>query len=247
MCYLDFRWLRTALWLVSKCGQMTWALKGWRRWRPLMAPLRRHVWLTVQVRFWSAHHPETSRWVKQVLDLSCNRGIMPSICPPTCPINQHLSRALKNFFLLFWPDCSFIYMLIYIQHTYINSIICTDVALKRDNSSRLTCLTHGLHAGVWATKLGEMAGVKVPLIAMHHAYVVTERIEGIQVGPAVGVDTTYLWDLSSVWSLILSSVFHQVKIHSLSATLTYSKTEVLHCSEVLSWTEVKRSSMLVPF
>lgn len=39
------------------------------------------------------------------------------------------------------------------------------------------------HAGVWASKLGEMAGVKVPLIAMHHAYVVTERIEGIQVGP----------------------------------------------------------------
>lgn len=39
-----------------------------------------------------------------------------------------------------------------------------------------------LPAGVWATKLGEMAGVKVPLIAMHHAYVVTERIEGIQVG-----------------------------------------------------------------
>lgn len=38
-----------------------------------------------------------------------------------------------------------------------------------------------LHVGVWATKLGEMAGVKVPLIAMHHAYVVTERIEGIQV------------------------------------------------------------------
>lgn len=26
-----------------------------------------------------------------------------------------------------------------------------------------------------------MAGVKVPLVAMHHAYVVTERIEGIQV------------------------------------------------------------------
>ena len=41
-----------------------------------------------------------------------------------------------------------------------------------------------LPAGVWATKLGDMAGVKVPLIAMHHAYVVTERIEGIQVGPS---------------------------------------------------------------
>uniref|UniRef100_A0AAZ1X1C0 Sarcosine dehydrogenase, mitochondrial n=1 Tax=Oreochromis aureus TaxID=47969 RepID=A0AAZ1X1C0_OREAU len=40
-------------------------------------------------------------------------------------------------------------------------------------------------AGVWATKLGEMAGVKVPLIAMHHAYVVTERIEGIQNMPNV--------------------------------------------------------------
>ncbi len=36
-------------------------------------------------------------------------------------------------------------------------------------------------SGVWATKLGEMAGVNVPLIAMHHAYIVTERIEGIQV------------------------------------------------------------------
>uniref|UniRef100_A0A6Q2YJ47 Sarcosine dehydrogenase n=1 Tax=Esox lucius TaxID=8010 RepID=A0A6Q2YJ47_ESOLU len=40
-------------------------------------------------------------------------------------------------------------------------------------------------AGVWATKLGKMAGVKVPLVAMHHAYVVTERIEGIQNMPNV--------------------------------------------------------------
>ncbi|XP_040322438.1 sarcosine dehydrogenase, mitochondrial-like, partial [Herpailurus yagouaroundi] len=36
-------------------------------------------------------------------------------------------------------------------------------------------------AGVWASAVGRMAGVKVPLVAMHHAYVVTERIEGIQV------------------------------------------------------------------
>eukprot|EP00069_Balaena_mysticetus_P009173 bmy_20023T0 len=34
-------------------------------------------------------------------------------------------------------------------------------------------------AGVWAGAVGRMAGVKVPLVAMHHAYVVTERIEGI--------------------------------------------------------------------
>ncbi|XP_066569219.1 sarcosine dehydrogenase, mitochondrial [Amia ocellicauda] len=40
-------------------------------------------------------------------------------------------------------------------------------------------------AGVWAQKLGRMAGVNVPLIAMHHAYVVTERIEGIQNMPNV--------------------------------------------------------------
>uniref|UniRef100_A0A672J326 Sarcosine dehydrogenase n=1 Tax=Salarias fasciatus TaxID=181472 RepID=A0A672J326_SALFA len=40
-------------------------------------------------------------------------------------------------------------------------------------------------AGVWATKLGKMAGVNVPLVAMHHAYVVTERIEGIQNMPNV--------------------------------------------------------------
>ncbi|KAK1155746.1 hypothetical protein AOXY_G26577 [Acipenser oxyrinchus oxyrinchus] len=39
--------------------------------------------------------------------------------------------------------------------------------------------------GVWAQRLGRMAGVKVPLIAMHHAYVVTERIEGIQNMPNV--------------------------------------------------------------
>lgn len=43
---------------------------------------------------------------------------------------------------------------------------------------------HGLcvPTGVWARALGQLAGVHVPLVAMHHAYVVTERIEGIQVG-----------------------------------------------------------------
>uniref|UniRef100_A0A8D2LDF7 Sarcosine dehydrogenase, mitochondrial n=2 Tax=Varanus komodoensis TaxID=61221 RepID=A0A8D2LDF7_VARKO len=40
-------------------------------------------------------------------------------------------------------------------------------------------------AGVWAQSLGRMAGVHVPLVAMHHAYVVTERIEGIQNMPNV--------------------------------------------------------------
>lgn len=46
---------------------------------------------------------------------------------------------------------------------------------------------------MWADAVGRMAGVKVPLVAMHHAYVVTERIEGIQVsgwpGPGIDGDT----------------------------------------------------------
>ncbi len=33
--------------------------------------------------------------------------------------------------------------------------------------------------GVWGRKLGKMAGVKVPLIAMRHAYVVTEPVDSI--------------------------------------------------------------------
>uniref|UniRef100_A0A8C5U2W9 Sarcosine dehydrogenase, mitochondrial n=1 Tax=Malurus cyaneus samueli TaxID=2593467 RepID=A0A8C5U2W9_9PASS len=39
--------------------------------------------------------------------------------------------------------------------------------------------------GVWARALGRLAGVHVPLVGMHHAYVVTERIEGIQNMPNV--------------------------------------------------------------
>eukprot|EP00941_MAST-03F_sp_MAST-3F-sp1_P003798 g3798.t1 len=35
-------------------------------------------------------------------------------------------------------------------------------------------------AGAWAPQIGEMAGVNVPLVAMKHAYVVTEPIPGVQ-------------------------------------------------------------------
>lgn len=41
---------------------------------------------------------------------------------------------------------------------------------------------------MWAAAVGRMAGVKVPLVAMHHAYIVTERIEGIQVGTSMAPD-----------------------------------------------------------
>lgn len=40
-------------------------------------------------------------------------------------------------------------------------------------------------AGAWAPRLGQMAGVNVPLCAMRHAYVITDRIEGVQNMPNV--------------------------------------------------------------
>ena len=40
-------------------------------------------------------------------------------------------------------------------------------------------------AGVWAPYLGQMVGAAVPLVAMYHSYIVTERIEGIENMPNV--------------------------------------------------------------
>lgn len=56
-CPPGIRWSRTALWPVSKCGQMTSGWRGWRRWRPLTGPLRRLVWWTAQVRFRRVNWP----------------------------------------------------------------------------------------------------------------------------------------------------------------------------------------------
>jgi sarcosine dehydrogenase len=39
--------------------------------------------------------------------------------------------------------------------------------------------------GAWAPYIGNMVGVKVPLVAMKHAYVVTDKIEGIRNMPNV--------------------------------------------------------------
>lgn len=64
--------------------------------------------------------------------------------------------------------------------------------------AELTC--GALSAGVWAGTVGRMAGVKVPLVAMHHAYVVTERIEGIQVSEQPQA-ACQLWEAGS-WPLI---------------------------------------------
>lgn len=40
-------------------------------------------------------------------------------------------------------------------------------------------------AGAWGRKIGKMAGVNVPLIAMKHAYVISDKIEGIRNMPNV--------------------------------------------------------------
>ena len=39
--------------------------------------------------------------------------------------------------------------------------------------------------GVWAPYIGQLCDVTVPLVAMYHAYIVTERIDGIQNMPNV--------------------------------------------------------------
>ena len=41
------------------------------------------------------------------------------------------------------------------------------------------------YVGGWSRNIGAMAGVQVPLIPWRHAYVVTERIEGVQNMPNV--------------------------------------------------------------
>ncbi|XP_070615042.1 sarcosine dehydrogenase, mitochondrial [Erythrolamprus reginae] len=55
--------------------------------------------------------------------------------------------------------------------------------LTKQGAIQTSCVVNC--CGVWAQSLGEMAGVQVPLVAMHHAYVVTEKIEGIQNMPNV--------------------------------------------------------------
>lgn len=73
----------------------------------------------------------------------------------------------------------------------------TDVETRtNDFGSQQVCAVHTnmgvIHtqcvlncAGAWAPRLGEMAGVAVPLVPMRHAYVVTEHIDGIRNCPNV--------------------------------------------------------------
>ncbi|XP_071948370.1 sarcosine dehydrogenase, mitochondrial-like [Antedon mediterranea] len=54
----------------------------------------------------------------------------------------------------------------------------TDAGMIRTNTVVNAC-------GAWSPYIGAMAGVNVPLLAMRHAYIVSERIEGIQNMPNV--------------------------------------------------------------
>ncbi|GAB6032728.1 hypothetical protein CHUAL_011598 [Chamberlinius hualienensis] len=59
----------------------------------------------------------------------------------------------------------------------------TGVRVANDHTIKTSCVVNC--AGAWAPYIGQMAGVRVPLVAMKHAYVVTNRIEGIQNMPNV--------------------------------------------------------------
>ena len=47
------------------------------------------------------------------------------------------------------------------------------------------CFIHNLFPGAWANDINQLVGVSVPLVAMKHAYVVTEKIPGIENMPNV--------------------------------------------------------------
>lgn len=100
-------------------------------------------------------------------------------------------------------------------------------------SPRRSPPTFALLAGVWASAVGRMAGVKVPLIAMHHAYVVTERIEGIQVSRvAVGGRGD---GCHNVWASQRSAKSGiQAEMESLAEIGTYMANRGRHCPALCS-------------
>ncbi|RMB93366.1 hypothetical protein DUI87_30060 [Hirundo rustica rustica] len=95
-------------------------------------------------------------------------------------------------------------------------------------------------AGVWARALGRLAGVHVPLVAMHHAYVVTERIEGIQNMPNVRDHDASVYlrlqgDALSVGGYESNPIFwEEVSENLLLASLTWTGTFSCNTLKVLS-------------
>lgn len=59
--------------------------------------------------------------------------------------------------------------------------------LLTDSTSALKTFTHyhEFISGAWANDITNMVGVNIPLVPMKHAYVVTEKIEGIESMPNV--------------------------------------------------------------
>ena len=48
---------------------------------------------------------------------------------------------------------------------------------------KTNCLVNA--CGAWSPYIGDMCGVSVPLVAMKHAYIITEKIEGIRGMPSI--------------------------------------------------------------
>lgn len=81
-------------------------------------------------------------------------------------------------------SCSFV--LICMQWQIYENTSVTGIEIKDGQVSGVKTSRGGIKtkkvvncAGAWGRKLGALAGVKVPLVAMRHAYVVTEPVKGI--------------------------------------------------------------------
>ena len=99
----------------------------------------------------------------------------------------------------------------------------------------VVCLPCLFHIGIWSPQLGAMAGVNVPLVGMHHAYVVTECIDGIQNMPNVRDHDASIYlklqgDALSVGGYEPNPIF----MEQVRAGLRYnSKRHILHAVELL--------------
>lgn len=88
-----------------------------------------------------------------------------------------------------------------------------------------------------------MAGVNVPLVAMHHAYVVTERIEGIQV-----LCCLYLCPLVLVLRSVRNMSCHYVNTPAttlLSYVKIITRDAPLIRSSHIAWTFINTHNALV--
>lgn len=90
--------------------------------------------------------------------------------------------------LVTFGDSSMHYFIVFDKGFYKYNTFKTEGAILWNKSTQIVILSMILTVfslGVWSPYIGAMAGVKVPLITLRHAYVVTETIEGVRNMPNV--------------------------------------------------------------